>query len=211
MCPDFSRSNVIFAILFFLPLTVAAEETVKVADEAASTRPLRVGQSVPEVSLMDPAGRTVTLRSLRQERPTVLVFFRGGWCPICTRHTGELIRVYPKIREMGAELVAISPDSPASSKKNVDENAIPFPVLSDASAEAARAFGLAFRVDPAALQRYRGFGIDLEKASGHDHHLLPVPAIFIVDQGGNVVFAHSDPDYRRRLPAETLLQHLREL
>ena len=146
-----------------------------------------------------------------RDGPLVLVFFRGGWCPICTKHTGALIKVHPQVKELGAQLVGVSPDNKESSKDNVTKNAIPFPILSDADVAAAKAFGLAFRVDDETVKKYQGFGIDLEKASGQKHHALPVPAVFIVDKSGKIAFAHSDPDYRQRLDVERIVSELKKL
>lgn len=65
------------------------------------------------------------------------------------------------------------------------------------------AFGLAFRVDDPTVDEYRGFGIDLEQASGQTHHLLPAPAVYIVDTQGMIRIAHWNPDYKQRLaPAD---------
>jgi peroxiredoxin len=140
-----------------------------------------------------------------------LVFFRGGWCPICTRHTQQLIKIYPEVKEMGAELVGISPDDTEHSKDNIAKSSIPFPIFSDADVAAAKAFGLAFRVDDATVLLYKGFGIDLEKASGFDHHALPIPAVYIVDQSGEIAFAHSNPDYHERLDTDRILSELKKL
>lgn len=108
-------------------------------------------------------------------------------------------------------MVGISPDTPENSKANRAENAIPFPILSDPDVAAAKAFGLAFRVDDETLQRYKGFGIDLEKASGAQHHALPVPAVYVVDKSGKILFAHSNPDYRERLDTKTIISELEKL
>lgn len=182
-----------------------------IASDAAKTQPLQVGVSVPDVALKDADGKSVELASLHAEHPVVLVFFRGSWCPFCTKHTQELIKSYPAIKELGAELVAISPDSAKHSKDNVTKNSIPFPVLSDSEVAASKAFGLAFEVDAQTIEKYKGYGIDLEKSSGANHHALPVPAVFIVDQVGKIAFAHSDADYRKRLDAKVILDELKKL
>lgn len=96
-------------------------------------------------------------------------------------------------------MIGISPDSPANSASNRERNNVPFPFYSDAKVVASSAFGLTFRVDDQTVVKYKGFGIDLEKASGFQHHALPIPAIYIVNQAGRVVFAHRNPDYRERL------------
>ena len=182
-----------------------------IASAPDGTKPLEVGSSIPDVTVADAAGNAVSLQSLHQDGPAVLVFFRGGWCPFCTRHTQDLIKIYPQVKELGVNLVAISPDSPKNSTENLTKNSIPFPILSDADVNAAKAFGLAFTVDAKTLTRYKGFGIDLEKASGRDHHALPVPAVYIIDQNGKVVFAHSDTNYRQRLDTKTILAEVEKL
>lgn len=198
------------ATTFLLASNCLADEAL-IAKDAKETKPLQAGAAIPEVTLKNAEGKDVKLTSLHRNGPVVLVFFRGGWCPICSRHTGELIKAHPQIIEMGAELVGISPDNSESSKDNVTKNSIPFPILSDADVAAAKAFGLAFRVDDETLKKYQGFGIDLEKASGQRHHALPVPAVFIVDRTGKISFAHSDPDYRRRLDTKRIMSELKKL
>jgi peroxiredoxin len=182
-----------------------------IAADAKETMPLKVGSVVPDVSVQTPSGEKMTIASLHADRPVVLVFFRGGWCPICSRHTAELIKAYANIKELGADMVGISPDSVEGSKANIDKNKIAFPILSDSEVSAARAFGLAFKVDDDTLSKYKGFGIDLEKASGQQHHALPIPAVYIVDKSGRIVFAHSNPDYRQRLDTKTIIAELKKL
>lgn len=187
------------------------EDSPTLAENAAATRPLDVGATIPELTLKNARGESIKLASLRKDRALVLIFFRGGWCPFCVKHTAELIRVYPEVKNLGAEIVGISPDDVKRTQENVTKSSIPFPVLSDADVAAAKAFGLAFKVDDETLNRYRGFGIDLEKTSGFNHHALPVPAVFIVDKSGKIVFAHSDPDYRKRLKPSRIIDELKKL
>lgn len=201
--------SVLTAVLVLASNGLADERSI--AKDAKATKPLKAGAAIPDLSLKNSEGDPISLASLHKEHPVVLVFFRGGWCPICTRHTAALIKAYPQVKELGAELVGISPDDTAHSKGNVAKNSIPFPILSDADVGAARAFGIAFRVDDQTLSQYKGFGIDLEKASGQQHHALPVPAVFIVDEAGKIVFAHSNPDYRERLDIGKILSELKKL
>lgn len=195
---------------YFLCSTTLGQES-PIVNDAKDTRPFKAGDLVPDVTLQNVEGQKVHLASLYAKQPVVLVFFRGGWCPLCTKHTQELIKAYPEIKKMGAELVGISADNAEHTKDNVSKNSIPFPLLSDADVSVAKAFGLAFRVDDQTLARYQGFGIDLEKASGYNHHALPVPAVFIVDRRGKIAFAHSNPNYRERLDAKKIIEELRKL
>ena len=198
----------LFLLLSTRPLLSADDRPV--APKAEETTPLKAGDELPFLSLPDATGEDVKLSDLHAEGPLAIVFFRGSWCPLCTRHTQSLIAAHPDILELGAKLVAISPDSVENTKQNIDKSKIPFPVLSDAEVAAAKAFGLAFKVDDQTIARYRGFGIDLEKASGHDHHALPVPAVFIVNKSGKITFAHSNPDYTKRLDVKTILAEVKK-
>ena len=191
----------------FLSSFAFADET-GIAPTADATKPIEKGTVIPDAVVRDSEGNETTLKKLTAGKPTVLVFFRGGWCPICTRHTGQLIQAYPQIQAKGAQLVAISPDSPESTKSNQSKNSIPFPVYSDSDLAAAKAFGLAFQVDDATVEKYKGYGINLEAASGRTHQSLPIPAVYIVDASGQVVYTHSDPDYRERLDPELILKNL---
>lgn len=182
-----------------------------VAPSAEEAQPLKAGEAIPAVTVANASGDPVEIGSFHQDGPLVIVFFRGSWCPICTRHFQDLIKLHPEITSLGAKTIAISPDSADNTKDNAVKLKTPFPLLSDPDLVAAKAFGLAFEVDEETITKYRGFGIDLEKASGRDHHALPVPAVFIVDQSGKILFAHSNPDYRKRLEAKTIVAELKKL
>lgn len=201
--------SLIFAVCFLPALSTAAfAQELPIAAEPTATKPLEKGKKVPDVQLKDLDGKDVSLASLHQEKPLVIVFFRGGWCPICTKHTQQLIKVYPELKEKGFEMIGVSPDSVESTKANVDKSSIPFSLYSDSELNATSGFGLAFKVDDATVTKYKGFGIDLEKASGQTHHALPIPAIYVVSKDGVVTFAHSNPDYRQRLDAKELLKEI---
>ncbi len=127
-------------------------------------------------------------------------------CSTCNAHLGQIATVEPELLSMGYQVLAISPDRPEELAKTLDKHDLTYQLLSDSDAVLAQAFGLVFRVDEPMLEKYRGFGIDLELASGRDHHMLPVPAVYIVDTTGIIRFAHWDADYKKRLKPETLLK-----
>ena len=201
----------LFVLVSLAAMNPLRAQGPQIANDPKDTKPLEVGATVPDVEITGTDGKAVRLSSLYRDKPMVVVFFRGGWCPICTRHTQELIKVYPKVQEFGAELIGVSPDAVANSKSNHEKNDVPFPFYSDAQVEASSAFGLAFRVDDQTLTKYKGFGIDLESASGHQHQALPIPAVYVINQEGKIVFAHSDPDYRQRLEPNKVLSVLESL
>lgn len=191
-------------------LVAAADKAPTIAGTAQAVVPLDVGDDVPSVTVKNAKGMPVDLASLVQKKPTVLVFYRGSWCPFCTNHTKSLIEIAPELEKRGVQLVLMSPDRPEHVAKYVEKLEIPFAVLSDGSAEAIQAFGLAFEVSADTIERYKGFGINLEAASGHDHHALPVPAVYLISPDGTVKYRHYDPNYRVRLSNEVLLEAVEE-
>lgn len=176
-----------------------------IASSAESVRPLGVGDTVPEVELRSVAGVPVGLCTLVARQPTVLVFYRGGWCPYCSAQLSGLRKIEGELADLGYQLVAISPDKPEKLAESTAKQELGYALLSDSTADAIKAFGLAFRVDDTTLARYRGFGIDLEQASGAAHHVLPVPAVYVVDRSGRILFVYWNADYKQRLdPAKVV-------
>ncbi len=139
----------------------------------------------------------------------VLVFYRGGWCPYCNTHLGELKAAETELRARGYEVLFLSADRPeilhSSLKDDIEREAAGYTLLSDSGAAASRAFGVAFRVDAATVAKYKSFGLDLEQVAGNREHILPVPSVFVVDRGGVIRFAYYNADYTVRLSAEKLL------
>lgn len=193
---------------------VAASMTLMngaVPDDSAQAHPLAVGQRAPSAMLRNVDGSSFDLAKAYRNGPVMLIFYRGGWCPYCNTHLAELVKVDQPLADMGVTLLAVSPDQPSKLRETEEKNGLNYALLSDSDVTLARAFGLAFRVDDATIERYHGYGIDLDAASGHPHHILPVPAVYLIDKQGVIRFAHSNPDYKHRLSAEEVLAAAKKL
>ena len=167
--------------------------------------PLKVGDAIPDVKLRTEENQEDSLRKLVSEKPTVLIFYRGGWCPFCTRHLKDLAGIEEDLNKAGAQLLAISMDTPAKLKATPARDQLHYRLLSDSDAVAIKAFGIAFKVDDATVEKYKGYGINLDAASGKDHHLLPHPAVFVANTNGVIRFAHVNADYKVRLEPKKIL------
>jgi peroxiredoxin len=201
--------RVLTGVLGVCVISVAAMAAENVADSPEAATPLAKGASVPDVSLKTVDGEDVKLREVVAEKPAALIFYRGGWCPYCTKHLKDLREIEDEMREAGYQIIAISPDDPAHLKKTLDQQDLPYTLMSDSKMEAARSFGLAFRLDGDTLERYKGFGIDLADASGGGNRdALPVPAFYLVNKEGEITFAHTDADYKKRLSNAEILKAL---
>ena len=180
-----------------LPLSLLAQP---------KSEPLKSGDAIPDSALKTAADESVSLRKLVSEKPAVLIFYRGGWCPFCTAHLSELMDIEEQLTALGYQIVAISPDIPEKFKETANDKSLSFTIYSDSAMTTAEAFGVAFRLDQATLERYKGYGIDLvANSGGKNKDVLPVPAVFLTDKAGKVVFSYVNPDYRYRVPGKVLL------
>ncbi len=102
------------------------------------------------------------------------------------------------------QLLAISPDKPSKLKETVDKHKMGFPLLSDSDMIAARSLRVAYKLDDQTLAELKKYNIDVEDASGQKHHMLPVPAVFLVATDGLIQFQYVNPDYKVRLDPELL-------
>ena len=175
------------------------------ASRASDVTPLLISQKIPDVALKTVEDETVSLREQVYEQPAILVFYRGGWCPYCSRHLSELKAVEDELFDIGYQVLAISPDRPAKLKATLKNTEPAYTLLSDSPMEVSKAFGIAFKVDQETVDRYKSIGIDLEGDSGYDHHLLPAPAIYILNTEGIVKFNYVNPDYKERINGDVLL------
>ncbi len=175
------------------------------ADSPEEIRPLLVGQIIPDLEVKNLENQAVALRKAIAEKPTILIFYRGGWCPYCNRHLGQVAEVEEELLKMGYQIIALSPDRPEKLAKTVDKNSLSYQLLSDSKMTVSTAFGLSFKMPDKAVARYKKIGIDLEASSGEDHHLLPVPAAFVLGTDGMIHFSYVNPNYKVRINGDVLL------
>ncbi|MFO0601123.1 MAG: peroxiredoxin family protein [Myxococcaceae bacterium] len=167
-----------------------------------------VGQPVPNVTAKDLDGKQVSLAEFTAKGPTLLVFYRGGWCPFCNFQIRELAAAAPKFAAQGISLLAVSVDRPDEGVKTRARYALPFPVLSDSDLAFVNGFNVANRVTDEEVARLGGFGMDLEASSARTHHVIAVPSLFLIDRAGIVRWAHADTDYKTRPKPEQILAAL---
>ena len=185
------------------PMHRATDELIA---SGAARAALKVGDKAPSFRLPDADGHVLDSSALLHQGPLVVTFYRGVWCPYCNMDLQAIQAELPQLRKNGANLVAISPQTAANSRRSARENKLDFPILSDARNEVAAAFGLRFRLPDDLIDLYKNtFGNDLALVNGDDSWTLPMPARYVIAQNGTIVYAEVNPDYTRRPdPAELL-------
>ncbi len=183
--------------------------TAELTASGAAERALKAGDQAPEFILKDPEGQTVSSAELLQQGPLVLTFYRGVWCPYCNLELQALQAAWPDIRAAGANVVAISPQAAANSRKSVRQNGLDFPILSDPRNEVAAAFGLRFKLQDELIELYRSLKNDLPAFNGDASWTLPMPARYVIAPDGTIVYAEVNPDYTRRPDPSEMMPALR--
>jgi peroxiredoxin len=199
-------SGLIAALLLLTSVsTMAAGDRKDIHSSADQVQPLLAGMKAPDFTVRDVEGKAFEFKAGQQHKPVVLTFFRGGWCPYCNLHLSEMRLAEKQLAEMGFNIWFISIDKPELLLESLADPDIGYTIYSDSSLDATRAFGLAFQVDDELNKRYLTYNIDLEKASGENHHVLPAPATYIIGTDGIINFAYINPDYKVRLHPDVLL------
>ncbi len=195
--------------------TAIRESVLRSGEKLVSTglyeRAIREGQLAPDFSLPDVNGQNITLSTLLANGPVVLTFYRGGWCPYCNMQLHAYEAILPQIKELGATLVAVSPQTPDNSLSTAEKLALDFEVLSDLNSTVIRRYGLVYTVDAENRKILAGFGNDLRAVNGNDKWELPVPGTFVIDRDGIVRLAFVEPDYTKRLEPALLIKALQKL
>lgn len=178
---------------------------------AESICPIRNSSEVPDVTVVDTGGSSIQLKDYIAERPVVLVFYRGAWCPYCIRHLSALHEVKDEIDSLGYELIAITSDRFTNlDSAEIRSSATDFTLFSDSDFTAMEAFGIGWEVSEELYLKYKEkYGFDLEWWSGSEKHILPVPSVFII-KDSVIRYQHVDPQYKQRLSPKVLLSFLED-
>jgi peroxiredoxin len=172
---------------------------------------LKVGDKVPDFMVPNAEGKLRQSKSLFGEKPVVVSFYRGMWCPYCSAELNALAEASPKLRSAGAGVVAITPEAGGAALRTKKERALDFEILCDIDNGVAMDFGLMFRIPDDIQPSYLKVGRNLPLIYGNDSWMLPIPATYVVGRDGRVAHAYINLDYRERCDPESLLDVVAKL
>lgn len=178
-------------------------------DTTSIPKGLKVGDHAPEITFTTADNKKETLASYYEKQPVVIIFYRGYWCPVCNKHLTEFAQNAKQIEAAGAKLIAISSESYDNVTQTKEQTGANFTIFSDADGSIMKAFDVKFKVTEA----YQTMIQDKLKASiaetnANKQAELPVPATFIIDTSGKIVYKQFNPDYKIRASAEDILNNL---
>jgi peroxiredoxin len=196
----------ILRTLIILALTiVSVSASAQVPDLAEDISPLLIGETIPDALVKAPDGSEHSILDILSRKPTVILFYRGGWCPYCNAHLAEIRNAENEILELGYQIIAISPDSPENLVVTGEKNELNYHLYSDADGTFSTAMGIAFKARKKDLQKL------LRYSDGANTGFLPVPSVFIANPAGLILFEYINPSYKTRLSTRLLIAILQNL
>ena len=194
------KKQILFIALLGL---ISVQSYAQIAEKAEDISPLLIGETIPDMDLKASDESIHKFSGIVGEKPTVLLVYRGGWCPFCNAHLSEIQGVQSEVIKLGYQIVAVSPDSPENLQVTDEKDKLEYSLYSDADGKLIQSLGIAFK----APEKYAGM---LNKSSGGlNDGFLPVPSVFIVDTSGKILFEYINPDYKTRLSVGLLLAVLK--
>ncbi|MEY9122686.1 peroxiredoxin-like family protein [Bradyrhizobium yuanmingense] len=178
----------------------------RLSDNGGGETAPRPGDPMPPFMLPDEGGRLVWLPSLLEGGPVAVMFFRGHWCPYCRLNVRAVVQALDRIKAMGAQVVAIVPETQEYTGQLKAESGAPFPILTDLDNGYALSLDLAIWLGPE-IQQLLSYQ-DMAKFHGNDGWMLPIPAVFVVGRDGIVKARSVDPDFRKRMEIDDLIEAL---
>lgn len=170
---------------------------------------LNLNDEAPGFSAKDQNGKIISLKNELKKGAVVLVFYRGQWCPFCNRQLKQLEDSLSLIQEKGATLLTITPEKQENISKTIGKTKATYSILHDEGLKIMNSYDVTFQVDDKTIESYKKYGIDFIQANGEANGAhLPVPAVYVVNKEGKIIYKYFDTDYRKRSSVKEILAHL---
>lgn len=170
-----------------------------------------IGAQMPDFLLPDQTGQMMAMETLLAQGPLVISINRGHWCPYCRLDLRALGAAHERIKQLGASVVSIMPETAEFTNQSIEKNELPFPILTDVDLGYSLSLGLIFWLGDEVKDFYRSAGIDLARFQGNGSFFLPMAAKFVVDRNGIVRARAVNAEFRQRVEPEAVIAVLEEL
>ena len=193
-------------LLLISLLLIGCSNKTSIPLVAEDISPILIGETLPNAIFQNAEGKSVQLKAILEEKPTVLVFYRGGWCPYCNVQLSGLVEIEQDILELGYQIIAVSPDDYKNLQSTIENNSTKYKLLSDPNGRFIQEIGIAFKTSSSLREYITGKG-----QKGETSKVMPAPTVMIVDKKGVIKFEYINPNYKERISGEMLLSVLRTI
>ncbi|HEY2581467.1 MAG TPA: peroxiredoxin-like family protein [Mucilaginibacter sp.] len=170
---------------------------------------LKKGAEAPGFTATDNSGKALDLKALlKSHKAVVLFFYRGQWCPYCNKHIQQLQDSLELLTGKGAYVIGVTPETGENINKTIEKTHASFSIIQDKGYKIMKAYDVNYTVDPELFAKLKSHGVDLENNNGNSDHVLPVPATYVIDRSGKIIYVHFAKDYTKRPSVSTILAAL---
>ncbi len=191
--------------LLFITIVHTTILNSQIAEKAVDIKPILIGATLPNAELKDQNGLVVHLNDILNNKQTVLVFYRGSWCPFCNVHLAALATSQEEIIKLGYQIIAISPDDYQNLIPMIKEDQLNYKLYSDPDGKLIQQIGLAYKPNDQTKSFIES------KTIGATTEILPVPTLMIVNGQSEILFEYINPDYKHRITQKLLLAVLNNI
>ena len=188
-------------MLTLVLLSLSFSLSAQIADLPENICPLLIGEKIPNTILHNDQGKAVETDDILAKK-TVLVVYRGGWCPYCNSQLSDLQDIENQILQLGYQIIAVSPDAPSFIKQTEGKKALAYQFFSDSEGVFSQALGIAYKKEKAKLDKF---------SEGKNPGFLPVPSVYVLNEKREIEFLYINPNYAKRLEGNLLLAVLKAL
>jgi peroxiredoxin len=194
-----------FKLLILLLLASVLTVDAQTPQNPEDISPLLIGEKLPEAILLNENGESINLNNEIAKQNTVLVFYRGGWCPYCNVQLAGLVDSEAEILKLGYQIIAVSPDDYRNLKPSGEKNKTNYKLYADADGSFIKNIGIAFTPSTGTTSYIA------KKTIGKTTEVLPVPTVLVLNKKGEILFEYISPNYKQRISPELLLAVLKNL
>jgi peroxiredoxin len=170
---------------------------------------LKAGDKAPDFTGYDQAGKQVQLKKILEHGPVILFFYRGKWCPICSRYLNNYQDSLKVLTDQGFNVVAITPESIENVEQTVSLHKLTFTVIYDCQEKIMKDYDVMFDVTKDYQKKIQSeFSVNIAENNGRDIAHLPVPSTYIISKDGIIVAVHFDADFSKQASVKWMLQNL---
>ncbi len=173
-------------------------------ERAEDISPRLIGEKIPNVKLKTEKNEDISITAFTEQQPTLLVFYRGNWCPYCIKHLSAIAEIENEIKALGYQIIAVAPFDLNQLGISNTEKTLYYTLLADVNSNFIQQMGIGFLADDKTRTYMTTKNV---KATP----VLPVPSIFIIDTEGKILFEYIEPNYKERISSELLLAVMKNL
>lgn len=200
------KTKLILSIVLLIAFQISFSQSSKKVKECVG---IEVNQTAPNFTAKDAENKIFKLNEALLDGPVVLIFYRGYWCPICNKHLSKLQDSLQYVTEKGARIVAVSPEKTEYLNKMKDQVKSEFTLLYDEGYNISNAYDVTFKPKNAEILKYNTFlNANLGKTHTGNGQLLPIPATYVINKSGKIIWRQFDPNYKNRSNVSDIIKAL---